>query len=126
MKEKKLSGIVKEMAQQILCRKDSSLEAIGVAIKIVHIAWNFAHEEYKDEPGYTFGIKEIQERIGSVKNELISDNVEGMAEKLMAYKVISNKESPRKHASMTASSTQAFPYSGMDLGLFEALIGDRQ
>jgi hypothetical protein len=87
MKEKKLSGIVKEMAQQILCRKDSSLEAIGVAIKIVHIAWNFAHEEYKDEPGYTFGIKEIQERIGSVKNELISDNVEGMAEKLMAYKL---------------------------------------
>jgi hypothetical protein len=66
MKEKKLSGIVKEMAQQILCRKDSSQEAIGVAINIVHIAWNFAHEEYKDEPGYTFGIKEIKERIGLV------------------------------------------------------------
>jgi hypothetical protein len=46
MKEKKLSGIAKEMTQQILCRKVSSLEAIGVAIKIVHIAWNLAYEEY--------------------------------------------------------------------------------
>ena len=62
-----MSAIVKEMAQQILLRDNSSREAIDVAINIVHIAWNFAHEE-KDEPSYTYGIKEMQERIDSVKN----------------------------------------------------------
>ena len=44
MKEKNLSNIVIEMAQQILCKKDSSPVAIDVAANIAHIAWNFAHE----------------------------------------------------------------------------------
>jgi len=40
--------------------------------------------------------------------------------------VIPNKEYPGKYGSMTVSSTRAFPYSGMDSGLFKALIGERQ
>ena len=87
MKENKMSAIVKEMAQQILLRDNASREAIDVAINIVHIAWNFAHEDKDDEPGYIYGIKEMQERIGAVKNEFISDNVEELTEKLMRYKL---------------------------------------
>ncbi len=81
-----MSAIVIKMAKQILLRDNASREAIDVAINIVHIAWNFAHEE-KDEPGYIYGIKEMNERIGSVKNEFISDNVEELTEKLMHYKL---------------------------------------
>jgi hypothetical protein len=87
MKDKSLSNIVIEMAQQILCKSDSSPSAIDVAVNIVHIAWNFAHKKYKDEPGYIFSVKEIQERIGSAKNELISEDVEKMTKILMIYKL---------------------------------------
>ena len=87
MKEKNLSNIVIEMAQQILCKKDSSPVAIDVAANIAHIAWNFAHEKYKDEPGYIFSVKELQERIGSANNELISEDVEKMTKILMIYKL---------------------------------------
>ncbi len=87
MKENKMSAIVKEMAQQILLRDNSSRNAIDVAINIVHIAWNFAGEDKDDDPGYIYGIKEMNERIVSVKNEFISDNVEGLTEKLMRYKL---------------------------------------
>ena len=87
MKEKNLSNIVLEMAQQILCKNNSSPAAIDVAVNIVHIAWNFAHEKYKDEPGYNFSVKEIQERIGSANNELISEDAEEMTKILMLYKL---------------------------------------
>ena len=42
---------------------------MDVAANIVYIAWNFAHKKYKDEPGYIFSVKEIQERISSANNE---------------------------------------------------------
>jgi hypothetical protein len=87
MKEKNLSNIVIEMAQQILCNKNPSPTAIDIAVNIVHIAWNFAHEKYKDEPGYIFSVKEIQERMGSANNELISEDVEKMTKTLMLYKL---------------------------------------
>jgi len=87
MKEKNLSNIVIEMAQKILCKKDSSPVAIDVAVNIAHIAWNFAHEKYKDEPGYIFSVKELQDRIGSANNELISEDVEKMTKILMIYKL---------------------------------------
>ncbi len=87
MKEKKLSNIVIKMAQQILCKKNPSPAAIDVAVNIVHIAWNFAHEKYKDEPGYIFSVKEIQERIDSANNEFISGDVEEMTKILMLYKL---------------------------------------
>ena len=87
MKENKMDAIVKEMAQQILLRDNSSRNAIDVAINIVHIAWNFAGEDKDDDPGYIYGIKEMNERIVSVKNEFISDNVEGLTEKIMRYKL---------------------------------------
>jgi hypothetical protein len=35
--------------------------------------------------------------------------------------VIPNKEYPGKYGSMTVSSTRAFPYSGMDSGLFKVI-----
>lgn len=87
MKEKNLSNIIKEMVQQILCKKDSSQAAIDIAVNIAHIAWNFAHEKYKDDPGYIFSVKEIQKRIGSVNSELISEDVEKMTKILMIYKL---------------------------------------
>ena len=54
---------------------------------MVHIAWNFAHEKYQDEPGYIFSVKEIQERMGSANNELISENAAEMTKILMLYKL---------------------------------------
>ncbi|MFI3198313.1 MAG: hypothetical protein QX196_08340 [Methylococcaceae bacterium] len=87
MKEKKLSNIVIEMAQQILGKKNPSSAAIDVAVNMVHIAWNFAHEKYQDEPGYIFSVKEIQERMGSANNELISENAAEMTKILMLYKL---------------------------------------
>jgi len=87
MKEKKLSNIVIEMAQQILGKKNPSSAAIDVAVNMVHIAWNFAHEKYQDEPGYIFSVKEIQERMGSANNELISEDAEEMTKILMLYKL---------------------------------------
>lgn len=87
MKEKSLSNIVIEMAQHILCKKDSSPAAIDVAANIVHLTWNFAHKKYKDEPGYIFSVKEIQGRISSANNELISEDAEKMTKMLMLYKL---------------------------------------
>ncbi len=87
MKEKNLSNIVIEMAQQILCKKNPSPGAIDVAVHTVHIAWNFAHRKYKDEPGYMVSVKEVQELMGSANNELISENAEEMTKILMLYKL---------------------------------------
>lgn len=87
MKEKNLSNIVIEMAQQILSKKNCSPESIDIAVNIVHVAWNFSHEKYKDDPGYIFSVREVQERIGSENNELISNDVENMTKILMNYKL---------------------------------------
>ena len=87
MKAKNLSNIVIEMTQQILCKRYSSPSAIDVAANIIHIAWNFAHKKYKDEPGYIFSVKEIQERISSANNGLISEDVDKMTKILMLYKL---------------------------------------
>jgi hypothetical protein len=87
MKEKKLTDIVIKMAQQILNEKNPSPIAIGIAVNIVHIAWNFAHKNYKDEPGYIFSVKEVQEQISSTNNDLISDDAEKMTKLLMLYKL---------------------------------------
>jgi len=87
MKEKNLSNIVIEMAKQILGKNNPSPAAIDVAVNMVHIAWNFAHEKYKDEPGYMFSVKEVQERMGSANNELISENAAEMTKILMLYKL---------------------------------------
>jgi hypothetical protein len=85
--KKNLSDIVIKMANQIICEKNPSPTAIGIAVNIVHIAWNFAHQNYKEEPGYIFSVKEIQEQISSTNNDLISDDAEKMTKLLMLYKL---------------------------------------
>lgn len=74
------------MADSILRNKNASPQAVSVALQITHIAWNFAHEEYKEEPGYIYGINEIQELMSSVKDEFVMQNAEELSEKLMKYK----------------------------------------
>jgi len=86
MIKKNLSKVTKEMAEVILRKENVSPQTIDVALKIVHIAWNLAHDEYKDEPAYIHGIKEIQPLITSMKEEFISESVEEMSEKLIRYK----------------------------------------
>ncbi len=87
MKEKNLGNIVIEMAKQILSEKNHSPVTLDIAVNIVHIAWNFAHKNYNDEPGYMHSVKEIQGRISSANNELISDDVGEMTKILMIYKL---------------------------------------
>lgn len=83
---KKLSEIVKKMATIILRKKDASDEAISIALQMTHIAWNYADEEYRDEPGYIQGIQELNQLIPPVKKEFITDNAESLIDTLMKYK----------------------------------------
>jgi uncharacterized protein YcbK (DUF882 family) len=83
---KKLSEIAKKMATSILRKKDASAEAISIALQMTHIAWNYADEEYKDEPGYVQGIQELNKLMRPIKKEFIMDDAESLIDTLMKYK----------------------------------------
>jgi ABC-type Zn uptake system ZnuABC Zn-binding protein ZnuA len=83
---KKLSDIAKKMAASILRRKNASPEAVSIALQMVHIAWNYAGEDYREEPGYIHGIQEIEKSILSVKEEFVMDDLEKLIERLMKHK----------------------------------------
>ena len=83
----KLSEIAIKMAKAILQKKDASPDAVSTALKVVHIAWNYADEEdYKDEPGYIYGLQEVNGMMGPIKKELITDNAEDLVERLIKFK----------------------------------------
>ena len=83
----KLSEIAIKMAKAVLQKKDASPEAISTALQVVHIAWNYADEEdYRDEPGYTHGLQEINEMMAPIKKELVTDNAEDLVERLIKFK----------------------------------------
>jgi hypothetical protein len=83
---KKLSDIAKKMAMTVLCNKNASSDAISIALKITHIAWNYADEDYRDEPGYVYGIQQISELISPVKDEFVIQDERQLVERLMEYK----------------------------------------
>jgi hypothetical protein len=83
---KKLSDIAKKMATSVLRRKNASPEAVSIALQMVHIAWNYADEDYREEPGYIQGIQEIEKSILPVKEEFVMDDMEKLIERLMKYK----------------------------------------
>jgi hypothetical protein len=83
---KKLSEIAKKMAMTVLGNKNASPDAISIALQITHIAWNYADEDYKDEPGYIYGIQDINKLILPVKKEFVIQDVEQLIERLMEYK----------------------------------------
>ena len=87
MTRKKLSEIAKELAKVILRKRNASPEAVGLALKLVQLAWNLAHDDYKEEPAYTYGIEEIQRLLSPVAKELMSENAEYLTEVLMKYKL---------------------------------------
>jgi len=83
---KKLSDIAKKMATSVLRRKNASPEAVSIALQMTHIAWNYADEDYREEPGYIQGIQEIEKSILPVKEEFVMDDMEKLIERLMKYK----------------------------------------
>ena len=83
---KKLSDIAKKMATSVLRRKDASPEAVSIALQMTHIAWNYADEDYREEPGYIQGIQEIEKSILPVKEEFVMDDMEKLIERLMKHK----------------------------------------
>ncbi|MDZ7621656.1 MAG: hypothetical protein U5O69_04320 [Candidatus Competibacteraceae bacterium] len=83
---KKLSDIAKKMAASILRRKNASPEAVSIALQMTHIAWNYADEDYREEPGYIQGIQEIEKSILPVKEEFVMDDIEKLIERLMKHK----------------------------------------
>lgn len=83
---KNLSEIAKRMAESILNNKNTSPQALSVALDITHIAWNYADEDYKDDPGYIYGIQEINKLMPSVKEEFIIGNGKELIESLMRHK----------------------------------------
>jgi hypothetical protein len=83
---KKLSAIAKKMAASVLQGKDPSPEAVAVALRMVHLAWNFADEDYDDEPGYRFGLRETEQAIAAVKHEFIEGDAQSLVEMLMKHK----------------------------------------
>ena len=83
---KKLSDIVKKMAMTVLVKKKASPNAVYVALQLTHIAWNYADEDYMDEPGYIFRMEDINKMILPVKDEFVKPNVKQMLESLMEYK----------------------------------------
>jgi hypothetical protein len=85
--EQQLSKIVKNMADSIVVNKNASPQAISVALQIAHIAWNFVHEEYEEEPGYIHGIVETQESMRSVKSDFITQDAADLIARLMKYKL---------------------------------------
>lgn len=82
----KLSEIAIKMAKSILHKKDASPEAVSIALQIFHIAWNYADEDYKDEPGYIQGIEEINALMSPIRREFITDDAESLIGRLMEYK----------------------------------------
>jgi hypothetical protein len=83
----KLSEIAIKMAKAILQKKDASPDAVSTALQVVHIAWNYADEEdYKNEPGYIYGLQEVNGLMGPIKKELITDNAEDLVERLIKFK----------------------------------------
>lgn len=74
------------MAMTVLDNKNASPDAVSVALQITHIAWNYADEDYKDEPGYIYGIEDINKLITAVKEEFVIQDVEQLIERLMEYK----------------------------------------
>ncbi|NEX22312.1 hypothetical protein G3480_18720 [Thiorhodococcus mannitoliphagus] len=82
----KLSSIVKKMATSVLRKKDASPKAIAIALEMTHVAWNFADEDYMEEPGYIHGVREIEESMSSLKDEFIEDDAEKLIEKLIKHK----------------------------------------
>jgi len=85
--EQQLSEIAKNMADSILVNKNASPQAISVALQVAHIAWNFVHEEYEEEPGYINGVVEIQEAMRSVKSDFVTQDAADLIERLMKYKL---------------------------------------
>ena len=83
---KKLSDIAKKMATSVLRRKNASPEAVSIALQMTHIAWNYAGEDYREEPGYIQGIQEIEKSILPVKEEFVMDDIEKLVERLMKHK----------------------------------------
>jgi hypothetical protein len=84
---KKLSEIAIRMAKTILQGRNASPEAISTALQVVHIAWNYADEEdYKDEPGYIYGLQEVDRMIVPIKKEFIAGNAEALVDRLMKFK----------------------------------------
>ena len=83
---KKLSDIAKKMATSVLRRKNASPEAVSIALQMTHIAWNYAGEDYREEPGYIQGIQEIEKSILPVKEEFVMDDMEKLIERLMKHK----------------------------------------
>lgn len=92
--KEKLSKIVKDMADSIL-KKHASSQAISIALQITHIAWNFAHEVYREEPGYIYGINEVAESMYSIKDEFVLQDVDQLAERLMKYKIKHHRNDKR-------------------------------
>lgn len=82
---KKLSEIAKSMAESILV-KNASPKAIPVALQFVHIAWNFADEDYMNEPGYMHGLQEMKELILPVRKQFVIQDCEKIIEKLIEHK----------------------------------------
>lgn len=74
------------MAESILKKKNASPEAISVALQLTHIAWNYADEDYRNEPGYIYELQEIETIIPSIKEEFVIQNCEELVEKLIEYK----------------------------------------
>jgi hypothetical protein len=83
---KKLSEITKKMAESILKKKNASPEAISLALELTHIAWNYADEDYRDEPGYIYGLQQIEKTMPLVGEEFVIQDCEELAERLIKYK----------------------------------------
>ena len=73
------------MAESTLM-KNASPEAISVALQLVHIAWNYAGEDCRNEHGYIYGLQEIEKIIHPIYNEFAINNCEKIVENLIEYK----------------------------------------
>ena len=82
----KLSSIVEKMATSVLRNKDASPKAVTLALEMTHIAWNFADEDYREEPGYIHGIQEMGKSMSLLKKEFIDNDPEKLIEMLIKIK----------------------------------------
>ena len=85
---KKLSAIIKELAESIMRnpRAGPSSEAAHMGLLLAHVAWNRALGQPLPETQYRPILEEFEQSNPELWNELVDNDVERMIDRLMALK----------------------------------------
>lgn len=84
----KMSGMLKEMAERLLCKPDGvpSSDAFNVALMFANIAWNETVGLDDARQGYRSLWEQIEAENPALWNELKSNDVDGMIDELVRLK----------------------------------------